>query len=70
MPNNLNVLSDLEEHLDHFDIQVLLITLKTKVMLSSLTHEAKLKTVQDLQNAELKILADLNPAREQVNIKQ
>ena len=38
-------------------------------MRSSLTDEAKIKTIQDLLSAELKVITNLNSAKEQVNNK-
>lgn len=55
---------------DHDSILRSLSDLRYKIVNSSLTHDAKMKAIQDLQNAELKVVADLNPVKEQANNKK
>ena len=55
---------------NHSGILQLLSHLRYKIVTSCLSHDAKMKAIQDLQNAELKVVADLNPVKEQVNNKR
>ena len=56
--------------LDHFSILHLLALLRNKVMRSCLSHDAKMNAVKDLQSTELKVVADLNPSKEQIDNKR
>ena len=52
-----------KELLTHTELLGMLANLKAAAIASVITHEAKMKLVQDIQNAELKIVADMNPSK-------
>lgn len=62
-------LGESSTELDLFGIFQLFGLLRSKLMRSSLTDEAKIKAIQDLLSAELKVITNLNSAKEQVNNK-